>query len=460
MAGGYDIQAMLQILVNSGVPIDQAIEYLTSTSPYVAQRNLLGLPGFDAVSPGLANGTVESTIGMDNAQLLEDEFNRFAGDGPSFDPTPQEANFLASPDEKARAASAKEDEDQTRFEEILSDLIASGAGQEEISAFIARYWSIYPNSIGTASPENMLDQGTGMMVPTGDATGLNRVYYSTPQEDSVLDDLGDSYNNQIYMAQNGYDRPTSNVPITRSTTPAPQRLPSPNYPDMRSPSGFERLLGNVGTSADQGLGRPQRGVDPYHFSVNTYPSQFTNGPFGMLEEIGMSTYIPTAMDPSRDPFWDGGQSSLSGTASAPFSSSGATHTGESDANDILAYLLEKAIAAGRPTQGLEQALDAQNQPTQRQTPHPPPGRRPQPMTKGHYPPQQPQGKHLTAATQVRSAALKSNPTPTRARTVVAPKPAPKPVYRPPAVIAKPAYRPPVASKPTTTRVSNLAKAMR
>jgi hypothetical protein len=96
------------------------------------------------------------------------------------------------------------------------------------------------------------------------------------------------------------------------------------------------------------------------------------------------------------------------------------------ANDILLFLLEKAVAAGRPTQGLERAVSNQAKPTA------PPGRNP--------------------ATQVRTAALKSNPTPqrtmkpnpppTRARTVVASKPAPKPAYRPPAVIAKPAYAPP------------------
>jgi hypothetical protein len=90
-----------------------------------------------------------------------------------------------------------------------------------------------------------------------------------------------------------------------------------------------------------------------------------------------------------------------------------------DANDILAYLLEKAMTAGRPTQGLQQAVSSQAKSTA------PPGRAP-------------------AATQVRTAALKSNPPTTRARTVVAPKPAPKPSYRPPVVIAKPAYAPPPA----------------
>jgi hypothetical protein len=116
--------------------------------------------------------------------------------------------------------------------------------------------------------------------------------------------------------------------------------------------------------------------------------------------------------------------------------------GESAANDILAYLLEKAMAAGRPTQGLERAVSNQARPTA------PPGRRP-------------------AATQVRSAALKSNPQrtakpnppATRARTVVAPKPAPAPVYRPPVVVAKPVYRPPVVvAKPAYALSPVLARA--
>jgi hypothetical protein len=78
MAGGYNIEAMLEILVASGMPIDEAIAYLTASNPYMAQRTMVGLP------PGIApmppeSGTLASSDGYhipDDPNVLESQLNQ------------------------------------------------------------------------------------------------------------------------------------------------------------------------------------------------------------------------------------------------------------------------------------------------------------------------------------------------------------------------------------------------
>jgi hypothetical protein len=269
----------------------------------------------------------------------------------------------------------------------------------------------YPADWGLDYWQDLLDQGFGggnQSLPVGN-TG-------DPRVQSILDAMN-------VGVGTGEQRPPSHVPIrTGDFPPIPQTSPqSVNQAGINTPvlpglgrSGYVPYNYGMDPAVDQSF----RGIERAHADPGTSGQA----------DIG-SNVPPFTLDDVGN---EGGKAFSYGA-------------GPNAANDILAYLLEKAMDVGRPTQGLQQAVSSQAKSTA------PPGRAP-------------------AATQVRTAALKSNPTPqrtmkpnppaTRARTVVAPKPAPKPVYRPPAVIAKPAYRPPVVSKPAPTIISNLAKAMR
>jgi hypothetical protein len=424
-------------------------------------------------------------IGMDNAQDLENELNRFTGDGPSFDATPQEGNPLGGlgprgldhpwnyPDRtnernssayfgngeprestgaKALTATAKEDDVQT----LIQTLIGMGLSAEEAFAYAAQAGWIpaedYGSTIYDATTTNDFgmtagDQATGRSSPIvnpGDMPvlrGIGRSGFDSglPQTNPQAA-TGSGWPMAVYpgapsrvptlLATNDFEpgdpRPPSDVPMER-----PGRFPYafglPDFGGMR-PARMTSINQSVGDVAPPGL------HDPYNQKGNpNYWEDLYEG----------NTALDTAGTGSSAQTYGTQQQIMAPPGRAPVMQK--ERSGDNAANDILAYLLEKAITAGRPTQGLQQAVSNQAKPTA------PPGRRP-------------------AATQVRTAALKSNPTPqrtmkpnpppTRARTVVAPKPAPKPVYRPPVVIAKPAYRPPVVSKPAPTIVSNLAKAMR
>jgi hypothetical protein len=79
--GDAELEYLIRAYMQMGMTVEeamQAVQMMEQTDSWASE------PPPDNLQP----------IGMDNAQDLEDELNRFTGDGPSFDPSPQEGDLL------------------------------------------------------------------------------------------------------------------------------------------------------------------------------------------------------------------------------------------------------------------------------------------------------------------------------------------------------------------------------
>ena len=269
MAGGYNREAMLDILIRSGMPVDQALEYLSTVNPVLGYLQLQGRPMPQSIS-------ISSTPDMPDGPY-----------GPNAHRLPDDPYVLEEELNKGKAAELRSHRGK-RMEQIL-DAIRMGASMDDA------YLGLGPGLTGDLDPRSLAAmvadrvRGRGMVdVPAegaapfagsglGTATEFPMVYGGVDQN---IGDYRGTLGTVRHPGKQPSAGPAGQTAMDRTTRGSATAFPFREQTSGRMATGAPRQ------QAEQRY--PSRPTSPYQ-RPPAPPSKRSTIPYGIRHAPGLAT---------------------------------------------------------------------------------------------------------------------------------------------------------------------------